>query len=1009
MAIMSSMGTGPFPEFGAKSIELFSIGQQLKVKLTVVLKERGDKYVKWFTKSSKKNLYLKIIQTTDVDAASTVLTEKTIVSTKELKTQDTKTKKEKIINIQAALSEMGLKFNTAQLQKFFVRQDIGGKLYEIPLEFEFMVDGLNPSNLQYFFIPKIVGSLYQNSEPGILAMSKKINPLIKREVVLEEGKIPATSKAYLLTNGGTNSVWTGAVHFMNSEAGVMAGVSHTKSSQYLSVGTVTNLKIKDYRVLKQMSNISFSKPILASAEFKPSIFSEIYLSRTYYDTTTGCFSVNINNLLKKYISFSNHFNDNGIDLKDFALFKTLRLMRRKVEIANGEVTPVGKHIVVREFKNPDQAMAGGNSDNKFSTINNIFDDMKSNKLIKTFDFHDEFEQAEGSFYQYGIEGSIIDLTSNKIGGMIKKLSKRIQELKKLKIDAQKNYNYNSKCYNFKYINLNSSNKVLSAAVKDLLVTLTLGTGPLDIKRTARFFYNTCSSVSGSPDGIEKLINILMQISSKLQNFTKQYKSKKPGVSAGFPQKSNKKAPKNIKEIKFMHYFKDVVASDSTYYGYEYLSSGKKLSNVVGETGVAPINYLPSRLVKRNEFLNRVNLETEKYFISDTANNANDFSNALVPIAGGGSLNPNDSVEGTKYAFLTPAVIKMAQIKVKQKETPGGEKKQLALIFNSYDDKPIFDNLNIDISKIDTDAYNDVISKIVKYNKIKKILSEKGSNQKQCIDASIKEFFGDEGVTITASQKSEKKNFAITKSESKKEKGVGLIKKNLLKKPKIKNSLFMFSIAANSYLDYNKDNMSLYDINSPASAISKPKFAPDPSKEQVTKAIKILPNQTKSLMFNMMNSGLVKKTNLGNIDSSLNSAKNFGAYYMNYKNLVIIEYLSGYELDNTGNPNPKKGIWKALDLARMSNGKIQNTLCRMNRYELKNFNIKKTNLLELPIYDKYFKIVNENFSQTQQLKGLQTVSPQQEEIMNNIEKALNPNSGDLLGGNVKIMPEDTSTL
>jgi len=163
------------------------------------------------------------------------------------------------------------------------------------------------------------------------------------------------------------------------------------------------------------------------------------------------------------------------------------------------------------------------------------------------------------------------------------------------------------------------------------------------------------------------------------------------------------------------------------------------------------------------------------------------------------------------------------------------------------------------------------------------------------------------------------------------------------------------------------------------------------------------------MFNMMNSGLVKKTNLGNIDSSLNSAKNFGAYYMNYKNLVIIEYLSGYELDNTGNPNPKKGIWKALDLARMSNGKIQNTLCRMNRYELKNFNIKKTNLLELPIYDKYFKIVNENFSQTQQLKGLQTVSPQQEEIMNNIEKALNPNSGDLLGGNVKIMPEDTSTL
>ena len=1010
MAIMNTMGGGPFPDFGVKKIQLSSVGQQLKVNLTVVLKDRGDTFVSWFTKSAKSNMYLKVVQTTDEDAASTILTEKTLVTVEDLKANNTKTKTEKLINIHAALAGMGLKFNTTQLQKYFVRKDFGGNLYEIPIEFEFLVNSLAPSSLQYFFIPKIVGSLLGTTASESAYMPDTVNSLIKREIVLEEGETPSNSKAYLLTKEGEQQAWTGAVHFMdNNNLNAMTGISHTEQSEILEIATVANTKIKDHRVLEQIKNISFSNASAANEFFKQSIFSKIYLSRTYYDTTTGCFSVNINNLLKKHISFSNYFDDKGIDLKDFVTFKSLKLIREKVEIADGQVLSVGDKVIVREFKNLEKAIRSGNSDNKFSTIGNIFDDIKSNNIIKTFDFHDEVEQAEGSHYRYGVEGSLIDLTTAKVGGIINKLSKRVEELKLFKANAEKAYNYKTECYNPTYIQMNSSNKVVNQSIKDLIITLTLGSGPLDVKRVAKFFYNTCSSVSGSPGGIQQLIDEISQTVGRLQKATTQYQAKKAGTTSGSPQKANNTSPKQVKEIKFTHMFKDVVGASSTYYGYEYLSSGKKLSTKAGKTNVVPINYSPSRFVNSTEFLDRAELETEKYYVTDTANNADSFSSTLIPKAGGQSLNPNDSLESTKYTFLTPSLIKMAQIKLKQKVTGEGEKKQISIVANSYDDKTFFDNLNVDISQLDFDGYNDMVSKIVSYNNNNKILSKKDVSTNKSTDMLIKDFFGDASVVVTATKMAKSKNFNIRKVDSEKESSATTVKKDLLKMPKQKESLFMFSVAADAYLDYGNDSMALYDINDQKSAVANPEFSVDMSKTQIAKNIKVLPNQTKSLMFNVLDSDVIKKTNLGNTSDALKSAKNFGAYYMNYKNLVIIEYLTGYELDQDGNPNPKKEIWKELTLARLSNGKIQNTLCRMKRYELKSFNIKKTNLLELPIYDKYFKIVNENFSQTQQVTGLQLASATQEEIITNIESELSPNGNNLVGGAVMIMPGDTSTL
>tara|TARA_R100000664_G_scaffold11408_1_gene18540 strand:- start:434 stop:3469 length:3036 start_codon:yes stop_codon:yes gene_type:complete len=1011
MAVMQTAGSGPFPEMGVKEICLFSLGQQTKVKLKVVLKDRGDKFVKWFTKSSKKNLYLKVVQTTDNDALSEIMTEKTFVSSQELKQITTKTKTEQILNIGSELADMGLKFNVTQLQKFFVRQEAGGKLYEIPLELEFLVNTTTPEDLCYVLIPKITGKTFSDSNTGLYSSSNQLNSLIKKEVVFDGGALTKDSKVYLMNQGekGIPVAWTGAVHFMGENStSPMTGLYHTGQNKYLSVGTVPNTKIKDFRVLKHVSNINFSKPMPASETFKPAIFSKIYLSRTYYDTTTGYFSVNVNNLLKKYISFSKHFNDSGLNLKDFASFKSFKLVRRKVQIIDGETIPVGPKEVVREFKNPDKALTTGAEDNKFSSVGNTFNDKRSNSLVKMFDFHDELDQSEGAKYQYGIEGTVVDLTSIKANALVKQLSKRSKELETYKVNAEKNYNSDSGCYTTSFINANLNNKVVHGSIKDLVTVLTIGNGPLDISSTVRFFVNMTSPVSGDPEGITALIKAINETASRLQNYSSAYVSKKPGTTSGSSTKANNKSPKNVKEISFSHYFKDVINADSTYYGYEFLSSANKLANLTAQPSVSPIRYMPSRDVKRQEFLDRVELETNKYFIPDAASDAGNFSSTLIPLAGGSSVNPDDSIENTKYSFLTPAVIKMAQIKVKQKETPGGEKKNLALIYNSYDDKPAFDNLNVDVTSIDLDEYNQVASKIVKFNQTGKVFSENSDNSKKATDLVMKEFFGNSGVTIKTSDKNAKKTFNIIDVDSTTKKSFSNIKKDLLKKKKSKQSLFMFSIAADSYLDYDNDSMELYNINSPKSAISKKGFAPDSSPEQITKAVRLLPNQVKSLMFNAIESSVVKKNNLGNENNSLNTSKNFGAYAMLYKTMVIIEYLSGYELDENGSPDLKKEVWRALDLAKLSDTTVENTLCRMTRYEIQQFNIKKINLLDLPIYDEYFKIVNENFDQGQ-TGGIQSMSPQQEETISAIEAAISPTNSDLIGGNVRVMPEDTFTL
>jgi hypothetical protein len=142
-------------------------------------------------------------------------------------------------------------------------------------------------------------------------------------------------------------------------------------------------------------------------------------------------------------------------------------------------------------------------------------------------------------------------------------------------------------------------------------------------------------------------------------------------------------------------------------------------------------------------------------------------------------------------------------------------------------------------------------------------------------------------------------------------------------------------------------------------------------------ISVLPNQLKALIiaqdtkkdinFSPRSAIRPEITNLINQDpfstpAIQNIAKNL------FQNIVVVQYLSGYQQNKNGNISIKDDIWRPLtknvfDKARTSNKKL---LCRMLPYSNPSFNIQYDN--NLPIIDNYFFISNDESNIIMEEKG-----------------------------------------
>ena len=86
------------------------------------------------------------------------------------------------------------------------------------------------------------------------------------------------------------------------------------------------------------------------------------------------------------------------------------------------------------------------------------------------------------------------------------------------------------------------------------------------------------------------------------------------------------------------------------------------------------------------------------------------------------------------------------------------------------------------------------------------------------------------------------------------------------------------------------------------------------------------------------------------------------FLLNYKNVVKIEVLRGYNYDGSGNMNINDPIWSLLteDLYKSYQNTQGTIICRIMPYEDEFYGIKRHPILEMPIYNKFFTI---DFSNT----------------------------------------------
>ena len=499
-----------------------------------------------------------------------------------------------------------------------------------------------------------------------------------------------------------------------------------------------------------------------------------------------------------------------------------------------------------------------------------------------------------------------------------------------------------------------------------------GTGAAKVSISGKKFrdnlYKMLATESATPDSILKAIEIVQIIIDKVSKLAgvTNYDFYDEGIGAKNKNQDILDPANPIghsKPTKML--FKIMIPLQSTLeinnnldVGYDYISSATALTRPA-KSGLKSVKFM--------NFLKRGQEENNKYFTTE-----NMSTKIIFP---GSSLGRNI------ITFLTPSSVRLGNFRVDS----------------------LKEALPLGISAVDKEKYRNIILKCVEYNLNNKYFTVKDTvpSSKEAILETYEEkkMLGSilsstglflEELTTDIEEFSEVEENLLNDVDNILEdthKEIGKTEYNgeniYFLSTKNPNTLFMnllglfsnnsrepmefydwrnlkFSIGEN-FPTINHDNMKhtkkhiyqeiindLFETGMPMSTLAT----------KVRETFVNLPTQIKSLFREAkdVNSSsadqIVKKT--GFFDNSIKDPKlylyDYAVYWMHYENLVEVQYLAGYKKTQLRAP-----IWKKLDVNHMQEPKFSNQdiLCRVKKYENKIADIRRPEMLELPIYNEYF--------------------------------------------------------
>ena len=605
--------------------------------------------------------------------------------------------------------------------------------------------------------------------------------------------------------------------------------------------------------------------------------------------------------------------------------------------------------------------SSGDGQSQVAARTNIFlkQDTKEN-IIYITGTDKTIQRVDNGIYQYEIEISIEDNRTEYFTKLKAKIDKQIENLNLISgivgatkkkphakssyvpndLVADSYYNDNLNKFTNSFINKISYNSSLinisgdywdeiPSLYMEAFDLLSYNSFPDEIKQNAQMtIRNILNPFSGTASGYLRVVKMLENISDLLSRnifvSRKNYGSKNQQNET-----SKSKASKNnnnpiVNEITLNHLFKNnfVDASKLKNFGNIFF----KMSNddLPNETaGIRTITY--------EKFVEYKNAEIEKIYSSPNA----DISIASLPDA---QMN----LDITSYTYFTPSIV------YNNKKEPDCIESVL-----SFDEQYV-DMVVTGLSSNDNLNLSGDLNNIGKNSLEREINS---SNQRLDNFLSIKH-----GVSVVTEEVGS---------------NVFTAKKNGKTAPSSIND-----VGGNLKKDKSNKKLSASDISKSRNALKtilvskavlkteKPtvtQFNPEVLStdcDETEQVISALPNQLKALVtaqdfrkdrtFSPTPGIKPEVTNLINQDpfnnpKTENIAKNL------FENIAVVQYLSGYEINENNNISIKDDSWKPLtknifDNARVSNKKL---LCRLLSYSNPRFNIKYDE--NIPIIDSYFFI------------------------------------------------------
>ena len=887
--------------------------------------------------------------------------------------------------------------------------DAGQTVYKITFSMTFEVEKANVNHLSYFATTEVDKKFFEDSFdppialPDVFGAFDKLSGRKIFEPVIKDGRLVTESSYYIDAN---DQVWLGKIitgyatynlgfytdntvkkfisqeeyESLTPEQQSKVLITILKSNAKFDDGIdyslreqkIPNTKIQDFRQKEMISKvqIDFSeadalykqKPIdlmkFKKIKFKEgsSWYSSFWATKDKFNRMNFSFATDLKALLMEYSPYSKVWYNLTDQQKHFVItsgfFKDVILVRKRVKAIDND-DYFDENLPVNAIANLDWEQgdtgrlfkmsikpAGASDDYRYCFFSGYDEDIKD---------------VTDGFYQYGIRFTFEDTLKKIIQQKINLVTNSLKPAKEFYSLAIQPQYYNLVSDTYTALFKKEQSDEFYGIFPDLLADFdVLYTMMASSKQTPENFLenmiNICSPSSGTPDGLEYVINLVEGFVNNVNSIlSMKGTTSNSGDTGGTYDPSGVKSSKKDSFITGEIYFKDIFDASDRNRGCDFLNfSG--FEEIENNSGLKTITY--------NVLDARATQENLKYFTDESVSIPLSLDYNIK-----GNTLPTDLIKN-KHTYLSPSMIKLP------------ESGQLfTLPFNQpWYLQPSPDT--IQYKKLNT-FYLEIIKKfllgqdsgMLRPNVSSKLLSNDDVTQKVLLTDVIAAKGGSSSLAASFSTEVLEQEEQLLENdegtplqvqpelEKDEEK---ILQPQIIDEPNFNDALLFLS-------DANGNSTTQNFFTQFSRFIERIKGTSTPKNGLIQLPIQLndlkgIPNHYKQLFVQQANAAAFLNTDLIKDNLNLASLIQDGAsledlkakqfyfgIFMNYFNLVKIEYL--YDFKSTVCDE----TWVELNSTTFSNAADTNKalLCRMKYYSNEKLGVELDAKIQLPIFDQYF--------------------------------------------------------